>query len=276
MIQPRPATTFEWQGTPAGDALVCTPLARSARHLFTTRPWRLGAGPPGAHEDEWTDVARVLDVSLDRLRRVRQVHGAAVVVEKAGRPPAGRNEADIVATDNDAIALAIRTADCVPLLVADQRTGAIAAAHAGWRGLVLRVPSLTVDVLASEFGGRASDLVAAIGPSIGPCCYEIGDDVRERFEQAGFPASDVARWFGALPAPLPGNPAFPGLSPDRLPTKWFLDIWSVARDQLTAAGIPPQQIHVAALCTASHPDAFCSYRRDGPAAGRLAAAIRRV
>jgi polyphenol oxidase len=261
---------------PAGDALVCSPLARSARHLFTTRPWRLGSAPGSEREDAWVDVARALDVSPDRLRRVRQVHGADVVVEKAGRPPCGRGEADIIATDDDGMGLAIRTADCVPLLIADQRTGAVAAAHAGWRGLVMRVPSITVDVLASEFGARASDLVAAIGPSIGPCCYEIGDDVREQFGSAGFAASDLTRWFTEVPCRLSANPPLPGLSPEPRPGRMFLDIWSGARDQLMASGVPPGQIHVAELCTASHPAAFCSYRRDGSLAGRLAAAIRKV
>ena len=210
MIQPRPATTFEWLAMPAGDALVCRPLARSARHLFTSRPWRLGSGRTAANEDEWEDVARALDVAPDRLRRVRQVHGADVVVEKAGRPPCGRGEADIIATDDDGTGLAIRTADCVPLLIADQRTGAVAAAHAGWRGLVMRVPSITVDVLATEFGAHASDLVAAIGPSIGPCCYEIGDDVREQFGSAGFAAPDLTRWFTRAPRSAVGQPAAPG------------------------------------------------------------------
>lgn len=276
MILPQPSASFQWLRAGAGDALVCPELLRSARHVFTTRPWPLGSVAPGVREQAWTDVAQALDVAPHRLLRLRQVHGAEVVVQKAGHEFDERTEADIVVTDDPGIALAVRTADCVPLLVADARSGPVAAAHAGWRGLVLRVPSVTVAALGREFGSRPADLVAAIGPSIGPCCYEIGNDVRSQFKAAGFPPSELTRWFGAEPKASPANPSFAGLSTDRRPGHLFLDIWSVARDQLVAAGVPPHQIHVAELCTASHPTAFCSYRRDGSRAGRLAAAIRKT
>ena len=276
MILPGPVTSFEWLTTPAGDALVCPAFLESARHVFTTRPWPLGSVSPAARDQAWADVALALDVPPGRLLRVRQVHGAAVVVRKAGGAFDQSAEADIIVTDQPDVALAVRTADCVPLLVADARTGSVAAAHAGWRGLALRVPSVTVAALGREFGSRPTDLVAAIGPSIGPCCYEIGEDVRRQFVAAGFTPSDLSRWFGAEPKPSPVNPSFGGLSTNRRPGHSFLDIWSVARDQLVAAGVPSHQIHVAELCTASNPAAFCSYRRDGSAAGRLAAAIRKV
>jgi len=269
-------TSFEMLKAPAGDALVCPALAGCAKHLFTTRHWPLGIGAPEAREQAWTAVAQALDVPTDRLLRIRQVHGAEVLVRRAGRPVDGSAEADIVVTDDPDVALTVRTADCVPLLLADARTGSVAAAHAGWRGLLLRVPAVTVGALAREFGSRPDDLVAAIGPSIGPCCYEIGEDVRGQFAAAGFTPSDVSRWFGAEPRPTSANPSFAGLSAHRRPGHSFLDIWSVARDQLVSVGVPSQQIHVAELCTASHPSLFCSYRRDGSGAGRLAAAIRRL
>ena len=95
--------------------------------------------------------------------------------------------ADIIAGDDASMALAIVTADCVPILIGDRRTGAVAAAHAGWRGTALRVAAAVVNAMKTSFGSRPADLVAAIGPSIGPCCYEVGGDVRERFEREGFP-----------------------------------------------------------------------------------------
>jgi YfiH family protein len=142
------------------------------------------------------------------------------------------------------------------LLIADKRTGAVAAAHAGWRGLAAQVPIETVTALTRAFGSRAEDLLAAVGPAIGPCCYEVGDDVREAMARV-FAGRDTS-WFTA----------------GRSSGKWMFDTWASARAQLEAAGLPPNQVFEAGLCTASHPEAFCSYRRDGPPAGRIAAAIR--
>ena len=108
-----------------------------------------------------------------------------------------------------------------------------------------------VRALASTYGSDPADLVAAVGPSIGPCCYEVGDDLARHF--AAHPES--ARWF----------------SGDLKPR---LNLWRATRDQLERVGVPPTQIHVCELCTLEHPALFHSYRRDGKRAGRLAAAIR--
>lgn len=183
------------------------------------------------------------------------MHGATVVIARGLAGP--RRDADIIVSDRSELALAVQAADCVPLLVADRRAGAVAAAHAGWRGLAAKVPGETIAALAREFGSRASDLVAAIGPSIGPCCYEVGADVREAFRTA-FPAGESTDWFA------PGAPA----------GKWLFNTWASTRAQLEAAGVPADQIFEARLCTASHPEVFCSYRCDGPPAGRIAGAIR--
>jgi hypothetical protein len=168
--------------------------------------------------------------------------------------------ADILASDDRDAALAIQTADCVPILLADTRSGAVAAAHAGWRGLAARVPATAVGALATSFGSRAADLVAAIGPSISAERYEVGRDVRERFDAAGFERDRLAAWF-------------PTVTRD---DHWLFDGWQSARDQLEAAGVPAAAIHVAQLCTATYPDLFCSYRRDGTQAGRMAAVVRRL
>lgn len=258
---PHPPAGFAWRATASGPALVCTALEPSAAHLFTTRPWPLGSAPDGDRAPAWADVARALGVDEAHLERAHQVHGASVVVRRAGDPPCGGvplPHADVLVSDDPAIALAIQTADCVPLLVADRRTGAVAASHAGWRGLAARVPEVTVRALAEAFGSRPNDLVAAIGPSISAARYEVGAEVRDQFERGGFSADQLARWF------LPGTRA----------GHWQFDGWASARDQLNASGVPTAQIHLAGLCTASDPDLLCSYRRDGKAAGRIAAAIR--
>jgi purine-nucleoside/S-methyl-5'-thioadenosine phosphorylase / adenosine deaminase len=274
MIQPQPDGTFEWSETRARTALVCHRLESVARHAFTTRPWHLGSGSHESAATGWDEVAKAIDVESRRVVRMHQVHGASVVVQRAGRPIAPTTDADIMITDDPSVALAVQTADCVPLLVADSSTGTVAAAHAGWRGIALRVPSVTVAALVEQLGSRASDLVAAIGPSIGSCCYEVGADVRQRFEAEGFSSRALERWFLVESAESATNPRLSGLSKRAREGHWFFDIWTATRDLLMEAGIPPGQVFAAQLCTASHADAFCSYRRDGSRAGRMAAVIR--
>jgi YfiH family protein len=259
--------------------LVCRALERAAPHLFTTRQWPLGSPAPGTapfddddDDREWHDVARAMEVDVSRLVRLRQVHGAAFLV--AREPPATIPEADIVVSNTPGLALAVQAADCVPLLVADRRTGAVAAAHAGWRGLSARVPGASVAALVREFGCQKKDLVAAVGPSIGACCYEVGADVLQRFVRSGFTRNQLERWFLEQPIPNGRNRSMPTIPPVPRDGHWFFDGWASARDQLEAAGISPDQIFVAGLCTASHPECLCSYRRDGSPAGRMAAAIR--
>ncbi len=183
------------------------------------------------------------------------MHGAAVAVARVDGD--GLPDADIIVSTQRELALAVQTADCVPLLVADRRTGAVAAAHAGWRGLASRVPMLTIRALERECGSRPQDLVAAIGPAIGPCCYEVGSDVRQAFASS-FAPEEAERWFRRAAHP----------------DKWMFDTWASTRSQLEAAGVPVVQIFESRLCTASHPAVFCSYRRDGSPAGRMAAAIK--
>ena len=113
-------------------------------------------------------------------------------------------------------------------------------------------------MLGHVFDSRPSELVAAIGPSISAARYEVDRDVRERFEQADFSNEQLARWF------------VEGTRPDH----WQFDGWQAARDQLESAGVPADRIFNAELCTASHPDVLCSYRRDWKDAGRMAAVIR--
>ncbi len=266
----KPSDAFEWVQAAGGPALVCRPLAAVARHVFTTRGWRLGErGTSG--DAGWQDVAGAMQVDAGHLVRVRQVHGAAAI-RAYGPATSPLSEADILVTEDPSIALAVQIADCVPLLIADRRTGAVAAVHAGWRGLAEGAPIAAIEQMRAQFSSRALELVAAIGPAIGPCCYEVGDEVRERVA-ARFLA-DVDRWFRPDPARSARNPSMAQVSGGRA-HRWFFDCWRAARDQLRDAGVPVRQIHVAALCTASHPDVFCSYRRDGHAAGRMAAAIRR-
>jgi purine-nucleoside/S-methyl-5'-thioadenosine phosphorylase / adenosine deaminase len=268
---------FEWRDTPPGPALVCRALEPYAAHLFTTRRWPLGSAPDGDRTAAWADVAGALGVDVAYLERAHQVHGGSVVVRRAGDPPHGDAplpEADIIVSDDRSIVLSIQTADCVPLLIADRRTGATAAAHAGWRGLAASVLRVAVGALCHHFGSRPADLIAVVGPSIGACCYEVGVDVLDAFRLGGFDEAARRRWFFTRPQPSAKNPSMPGLAQAERADRWFFDGWMAAWYQLEAAGIPADQIHVVELCTASHPETLCSYRRDGKAAGRIAGAIR--
>lgn len=270
MILPRPAPPFEWTNVNGRPALICRPLAGFAPHFFATRHWPLGE--PGAPADGigWDAVAAALDVPTDRLVRARQVHGAAVAV---ARPQAGAlPEADAIVSGDGSLVIGIQVADCIPILLGDPVAGAVAAVHAGWRGLALGTPRAAVETMTRTFGAHPRDLVAAIGPSIGPCCYQVGPDVRDRFSEAG--QLDPDGWFRDEPAVLNENPPMPGLEASSRPDRWFFDTWACATAQLVEAGLDSGHIFNARLCTASHPDVFCSYRRDGRAAGRLAAAIR--
>jgi YfiH family protein len=196
-----------------------------------------------------------------------------VTSARAGDARGRQLEADIITSADQTLAVAVQVADCVPLLLVDRRTRSVAAAHAGWRGLASRAPGAAVDSLARDFGSRPAEIVAAVGPAIGACCYEVGPEVRERFQAAAFNDDQIRRWFETVPARFPANPSLPAVARPRA-DRWFFDAWAATREQLRQSGVPAGQIFVAGLCTASHPDVLCSYRRDGAPAGRMAAAIR--
>jgi YfiH family protein len=224
----------------------------------------------------WEEVARAIDVAPDRLLRLHQVHGRVVVIarpDEAGRPCA-IPDADIVISSDPSLAIAVQSADCVPLLIVDPETGVVAAAHAGWRGMAGRVAESVVEALARTFSIPPERLLVAAGPSIGACCYEVGPDVKHAFEAAGFSAREIARWFLDRPTPSDSNPSMPKVIGASRADRWYFDGWASTRDQLLALGVLPDRMFGAALCTASHPGALCSYRRDGSPAGRMAAVIR--
>jgi hypothetical protein len=164
-------------------------------------------------------------------------------------------EADALVSNDPGAVLAVQAADCVPILIVDARRGAASAVHAGWRGTCAGAAVKAVEALRRECGSDPRDLMAAIGPSIGPDDYEVGEEVRAAFAAAGHDRAAVDRWFRA--------------SGSRL----HLDLWTATSDQLVSAGVSSDRIHTARLSTARHPGLLPSYRRDGPRAGRLAALI---
>ncbi len=233
--------------------LRCVPLLEVAPHFFTTRDLELGN-----RADEWDAVAREIGVPADRVKLIRQVHGTGVATAHRGDTHSWtRPEADLILSDDPHSAIGVRVADCAPVLLADRDRPVVAAVHAGWRGTIQRASSEAVVALRREFGTDPSRLVAAIGPSLGPCCGEVGPEVAGAFRAAGHDPAAMERWFhqGAS-----GRP--------------YLDLWQANRDQLQSAGVPPGSIFVAGLCSKTYADRLHSYRAHGARAGRMVGLIR--
>jgi len=239
---------------PWGLVLQCTALSGIAPHFFTARTSPVLASGNGA--SDWNAVAAHIGVPTDHLFRFDQVHGSRVERIAPGKvvsssPPA---RADAGVTTRSDAALCVKVADCVPILLADRRGRGVAAVHAGWRGAAAGIVDEAVRALGEETGARPVDLIAAVGPSIGLCCYEVGDDVKAAFNSASPPSAELF-------TPQAG--------------KWRLDLWQAVRGQLESCGVPSDAIHVSALCTATHLDWFFSYRRQRSGVGRMLGVIRR-
>jgi len=195
--------------------------------------------------------------SLDRSVWCRQVHEATVtVVTSADAGRGARSDADGVdgtdalVTDVPGLTLLAMVADCVPVVVADPVRGAVGVAHAGWRGTVAHVTRRTVEVMVGHLGCRPDDLVAAVGPSIGPEEYEVGPEVVAQAD-AAYPGIELIR-------------------PAADPAKGFFDLWAANRADLLDAGVRPERIEVAARSTISEPDLFFSARGAPDPTGRFA------
>jgi YfiH family protein len=255
MTLPAVGEPFYWTEASWGAALRCRTLDAVAPHLFSSRQ-------PQLSPEVCAALAR--ETGAQQLVTATQVHGTGVVVCREGEHPPPSAEADILVARGAGAAIAVRSADCVPVLLADRRTGAVAAVHAGWRGTRAGAAAAAVSALAREFDSRPGDLVAAIGPHVGVCCYEVGTEVVDAFAAAGFERYLIERWFPAR-APARGSRARPPL---------HLDLGLANQDQLVLAGVPEAHIHRSNLCTAEHLDVLTSFRSEAGDAGRLVAVIR--
>ena len=237
-------------------------------HGFSTRAGGVSEPPydgldfatlrdPVALRENQRRLAEAVGFDPNRLYQVHQVHGPALVV--ANGDPAGvlEQQADaLVAEPGSGHAVAVRVADCVPVLLADPHTGRVAAVHAGWRGVVAGVIGVAVRHL--RHGGEGRELLAAIGPCIGPCCFEVGADVGETIARSTT-SSAIARR-------------------DEARGKIFVDLRAAVRAQLRELGLADAAIEdvpdrTSAGCTRCDAQRFYSYRRDGDASGRLIAVI---
>jgi YfiH family protein len=248
-----------WDGAPPTHAALPALATLGVRHAFTTRHQgsfdavSAPAGPFGC-DRRWPSLV-ALALEPTAVRYARQVHGDACL--DADRLDAGGlvGTGDALFTRQAGRPLAVFTADCVPLILVDPEAPALGMAHAGWRGTVRGIAGRLVATLVEHAGARAERLRAAIGPSIGPCCYEVDEPVIGPLRTA-FP--DLwERWV----RDDAGRPTPPG--------HWWLDLWAANADQLVAAGVSRDGIMSPRLCTGCRRDLFFSYRKEG-LAGRLA------
>lgn len=202
--------------------------------------------------------AAAIGVKPDRFTACAQVHGNNVQVvteDLIGRGAVSFAdtipETDALITNLADVPLLLFYADCVPVLLADPVTGAIGLAHAGWRGTAAQIAKKTVRAMIEAFGVNPDNLLAAIGPSIGSCCYEVDDVVRDRMP--GYEACFAGKCDG----------------------KYLLDLWQVNRQQLLEAGIIPSNISTAGVCTNHNPELFFSYRYENGKTGRMGVCLCR-
>ena len=196
--------------------------------------------------------AKGLGVSAESFTTCQQVHGSRVVRVTEELIGSGAQDFANTIADTDALVtnipdvpLLLFYADCVPVLLADVETGAVGLVHAGWRGTVANIGAKTLAAMVEAFGSKPENILAAIGPSIGACCYEVDDFVRDQ-------ASGYEDFF----APKGGG-------------KYQLDLWGMNAKQLQEAGVPAENIVVAEVCTNDNVDLFCSYRAEQGRTGRM-------
>jgi len=244
------------------------------RHFVSTRTGGFSTQPYnslnlGLHVGDDPDYVRknrkrlalATGIPWKSLTLARQIHsGNVTAVSKAlrGRGSANHNEAlnatDAMVTDVPGICLVILVADCVPMLFFDPLKRIIAVAHAGWKGTLKSIALHTVRAMENAFGSSPHNIIAGMGPSIGPCCYEVGPEVISRVRSIFPPSKGYIL-----------NESGDG--------KGYLDLWKANLDQLLHAGIERKNIEMAMKCTCHNPDVFFSYRHQQGETGRFGAGI---
>jgi len=206
-----------------------------------------------------------LVIDSHRIVTPRQVHGDEVVIidDIPKQPP----EADAIVTTTPGIYPAVRTADCVPILLIDPVRRISAAVHVGWRGAVLRIARKVLRHMNDKFECSPEDLIAGLGPAIGRCCYAVDEQVLKPFRQ-NIPGAERFIHIPVGPASLSATGLGKQPRDSTNPKKAFLDLPGMARFELISGGIPERNIHAVDLCTSCQPDLFFSHRRDSGRTGR--------
>jgi YfiH family protein len=254
---------FMWREHDQLRALSCLALERDGfTNGFSTRMGGTSPMPQdalnlaGFHEDAAENIhenrrrfLRLFDGDW-QLTAVWQMHSADIrTVRDKEDARSDEERCDALTTDAPGILLAVKSADCVPVLLGDKRTGACAAVHAGWRGTVARIVERTIERMNKEYGTRAEDVRAAIGPAAGACCYEVGAEVIEAFRSNFREADSLFR------------PTREGHA--------LIDLHRANSNQLVQSGVSADRIHIAPFCTMCRTDLFFSYRREKSLYGRV-------
>jgi len=260
---------FYWREVDGVRALVCAPLEQDGfTNGFSTRMGGVSPLPSDALNLAGFNEDAAENILENRRRFLKlfsgewtltgcwQVHGADVrlVKDEADAQPDANVMGDAIYGDalvsNAArVLIGVKTADCVPILLGDPRTGAFAAVHAGWKGTVAAIVTRALRRMAKEYDTRAADVRAAIGPAAGACCYEVGAEVISAFKER-FPESDSL------------------FTPTRA-GHGRVDLFQANRDQLISAGVAADRIHTSGLCTMCRTDLFFSYRREKSVQGKV-------
>ncbi len=222
-------------------------------HPFNSLNMGSGSGDsPGNVKKNREILTAALGMPGVEIKTVPQVHGDEIYVLQepdAARPEKGY---DAIITDLKRVPIGVLTADCVPILLYDPMEEAVAAVHAGWAGTVKGIAGKAVLEMGNRFGSMPENMFASIGPSIGPCCYEIDSKV-----------------LGPLTESMPDMVA--QLVTNSRPGHWLMDLWKANRIILEKAGLRPERINVFGACTACNPEKFYSHRKSGGRAGRMMA-----
>ncbi len=202
---------------------------------------------PAAVAENHRRISTALGLHREDIATAYQVGGAHVALVGAADRGTVLPATDALITATPGVPLMLRFADCLPIVLYDPVRHALGLVHAGWRGTVARVAQKAAQAMMAALGSQAEDLVAGIGPGIGPCCYQVGDDVVTAVRSA-FPQSE-------------------GLLLRQADNSYHLDLWAANAQQLRAAGV--RTIELAGLCTACHTDEFYSHRAEGGRTGRF-------
>jgi len=224
------------------------------KHAFTTRQGGFGARSNGIKlTDDWKALAEAFGVNPERLVIVNQVHGENIVrVDGRNFKKTKTVQADAMITNALEMAIGVETADCVPVLLVDPLTHAVGAVHAGWRSTVKRIVQKTVKRMQDEFGSDPDRMIAAIGPTIGPECYEVDEPVMGPVRESFSLWKEVASARGS--------------------DKWSLDLVKLNKLELVQVGLLEKNIHSLGLCTSCRRDLFYSFRAEGRT-GRILSVI---
>ena len=224
------------------------------KHAFTTRQGGLGARSNGVKlTDDWKAFAEAFGVNPERLVTANQVHGDNIVKVDGQNFKKTKNvQADAMITNALEMAIGVETADCVPVLLVDPVTPAVGAVHAGWRSTVKRIVQKAVKKMQDEFGSDPTRMIAAIGPTIGPECYEVDEPVMGPVREVFSLWKEVASARGS--------------------DKWSLDLVKLNKLELAQSGLSAKNVHSLGFCTSCRRDLFYSFRAEGRT-GRMLSVI---